>query len=343
MKKQNMSDEGGQHKRNALVLPRGSMMCGIEGVALSADDKRRLCHPLVGGVILFTRNYRDKGQLAALCHEIHALRSPELLIGVDQEGGRVQRLRDGFTEIPAMNSLQESFLHAPVRTENETQQLGLLIGRELREVGVDFSFTPVLDLDYGVSSVIGDRSFGRAPETVARLAAALYRGLKNAGCAGVGKHFPGHGFIGADSHTEMPVDGRSWAEIQPDIMPYRAIIANGLESVMMAHVIYPEMDAQPAGYSSFWVREVLRERLGFHGLIFSDDLGMFGAQGVGGWVARAEAAINAGCDVVLVCNDFEAMDDLLEHWHPQLNENRRYELNMRWQKMAPRKKVSATR
>jgi Beta-glucosidase-related glycosidases len=335
-----MSKRSKQSTSDALALPAGPIMCGVEGLTLSADDRRRLCDPLVGGVILFTRNYQDKEQLAALCREIHALRTPELLIGVDQEGGRIQRLRDGFTKIPSMNSLQEAFLHTPVRAENETQQLGLLIGRELREVGIDFSFAPVLDLDYGVSSVIGDRSFGRAPETVARLAAALYRGLKNAGCAAVGKHFPGHGFISADSHTEMPVDNRSWAEVQPDIMPYRAMIANGLESVMMAHVIYPQMDKHPAGYSSFWVNDVLRRRLGFQGLVFSDDLGMFGATGVGDWVARADAATRAGCDVILACNDFVAMDDLLERWYPQLDDNRRLALSTRWRRMAPRRRVS---
>ncbi|MDR1529606.1 MAG: beta-N-acetylhexosaminidase [Burkholderiales bacterium] len=319
------------------ILERGVIICGVESVDLDEDDRRRLLHPLVGGAILFARNYEDRAQLTSLCREIHALRSPKLLIGVDQEGGRIQRLREGFTEIPPMRSLQTAFLHSPAKAENETQQLGALIGKELREVGIDFTFAPVLDLDYGSSAVIGDRSFGSEPETVARLAAALHRGLRSAGCAAVGKHFPGHGFVSADSHIEVPKDTRTWAAIQSDIMPYRAMIANGLESIMMAHVIYPEMDMQPAGYSSFWIRETLRKRLGFRGLIFSDDLGMFGAQIVGDWVARAEAATQAGCDVVLACNEFGAIDDLLARWQPNFSGNHLFELKMRWQKMTPRR------
>jgi beta-N-acetylhexosaminidase len=315
-------------------------MCGIEGTTLTGDDRRRLCDPRVGGVILFARNVETPGQLIALCDEIRALRSPPLVIGVDQEGGRVQRLRGkGFIDIPPMRHLGERFAEAPEAAEQEAQRWGTLIGGGLRCFRVDFSFTPVLDLDYGRSAVIGDRAFAASPETVARLAGALRHGLNTTGCAAVGKHFPGHGWVEADSHHEMPVDTRTMDAIEPDLAPYRALIADGLESVMMAHVKYPALDPLPAGYSSFWVRDVLRGQLGFDGLVFSDDLGMAGAaltDGDDGWAARADAALAAGCDVVLACNDFAAIDNMLTRWTPSLDTERSIALARRWQAMVGR-------
>ncbi|MDR2244183.1 MAG: beta-N-acetylhexosaminidase [Burkholderiales bacterium] len=328
------------------TLPRGPLMCGIESITLTDGDRRRLRDPLVGGVILFSRNVETPGQLVALCNEIRALRSPPLVIGIDQEGGRVQRLRGkGFIDIPPMRCLGEHFAEAPEVAEQEAYRWGTLIGGELRYLRIDFSFTPVLDLDYGKSAVIGDRAFAASPEAVARLAGALRRGLKAAGCAAVGKQFPGHGWVEADSHHDMPVDTRTMDAIAPDLAPYRALIADGLEAVMMAHVKYPALDPLPSGYSAFWVREVLRGQLGFDGLIFSDDLGMAGAALEGGdsnsdWAARADAALAAGCDVVLACNDFVAIDDMLTHWAPSLDEKQSAErsaaLTRRWQTMAGR-------
>jgi len=323
-------------------------MCGVEGVALTRGDRRRLRDPRVGGVILFTRNVESPGQLMVLCDEIRGLRSPPLVIGIDQEGGRVQRLRgNGFIDIPPMRALGEHFAEAPELGEEEAYRWGTLIGSELRYLHIDFSFTPVLDLDYGKSAVIGDRAFAASPETVARLAGALRRGLNAAGCAAVGKHFPGHGWVEADSHHEMPVDTRTMADLAPDLAPYRALIASGLEGVMMAHVKYPALDSLPAGYSAFWVREVLRGELGFGGMVFSDDLGMAGAaleskgNSNGGdeptdWIIRADTALTAGCDVVLACNDFAALDSLLAHWVPPFGAERTVALARRWQRMAGR-------
>ncbi len=325
------------------TLPRGPLMCGIESTVLTAADRRRLSDPRIGGVILFARNVEAPGQLIALCDDIRALRSPPLLIGIDQEGGRVQRLRGpGFIDFPPMRCLGEHFAEAPEAAEQEAQRWGALIGGELRHLHIDFSFTPVLDLDYGRSAVIGDRAFAASPEEVARLAGALRRGLNAAGCAAVGKHFPGHGGVEADSHHEMPVDTRTLEGIEPDLAPYRALIAGGLESVMMAHVKYPALDPLPAGYSAFWVRDMLRGRLGFDGLVFSDDLGMAGAALADGgdssddWAARADAALAAGCDVVLACNDFAAIDGMLACWTPASDAERSAALARRWQAMAGR-------
>ncbi|MCL2297967.1 MAG: beta-N-acetylhexosaminidase [Proteobacteria bacterium] len=319
------------------TLPRGPLMCGVESTTLTDNDRRRLRDPRVGGVILFARNVETPGQLIALCDEIRALRSPPLVIGIDQEGGRVQRLRgQGFIDIPPMRGLGERFSKTPEAAEQEAHRWGTLIGGQLRYLHMDFSFTPVLDLDYGKSAVIGDRAFAASPETVGRLAGALRRGLKATGCAAVGKHFPGHGWVEADSHHDLPVDTRTMDAIEPDLAPYRALIADGLEGVMMAHVKYPALDPLPAGYSAFWVRDVLRGRLGFDGLVFSDDLGMAGAaleEGDDDWAMRADAALAAGCDVVLACNDFAAIDDMLTRWTPQVDEEK---LARRWQAMAGR-------
>jgi beta-N-acetylhexosaminidase len=301
-------------------LPRGPVFLGIEGAELTAADRERLGHPLTGGVILFARNFASPAQLRALTAAIHALRTPRLLIAVDHEGGRVQRFRDGFTAIPAMRTLGRTWDRDVASAAREATRLGLTFASELRACGVDFSFAPVLDLDYGTSEVIGDRAFHRNPNAVAHLAVAVRKGLRAAGMAAVGKHFPGHGFVAADSHTDLPVDRRALAElVTDDLVPFAALVAGGIEAIMPAHVVYPEVDAEPAGYSSKWLREILRARLGFDGLVFSDDLGMAGALGAGDIVARADKSLAAGCDMVLACNDFAGADALLERWSPPSN------------------------
>jgi beta-N-acetylhexosaminidase len=300
-----------------MNVARGPVVLGVEGLELTPADRERLAHPLVGGVILFARNYAEPAQLDALTAAIRAARAPRLPIAVDHEGGRVQRFRAGFTAIPPMRTLGESWDGDVARAAREAESLGATIASELRAHGVDFSFTPVLDLDWGSSTVIGDRAFHGNANAVAHLASALCRGLRAHGMAAVGKHFPGHGHVAADSHTEIPVDDRPMATIAAhDLVPFAALVKAGLEGIMPAHVVYPAVDAQPAGYSRVWLQEVLRGRLGFDGLVFSDDLDMAGAHGVGGMIARAEAAIGAGCDAVLVCNDFAGMDALLGTWTP---------------------------
>ena len=301
-----------------LDLPRGPVMLGIEGSALTDSDRARLAHPLVGGAILFTRNYISPMQLSLLTRDIRSIRTPPLVIGVDHEGGRVQRFRDGFTSVPPMRTLGETYDVDRDEALAESERWGRLIADELVDCGVDFSFTPVLDLDFGVSAVIADRAFHRDPHVVAELAAALCRGLHRGGTAAVGKHFPGHGWVEADSHLDLPIDGRGYAEIAAsDLVPFAALIKLKLiDAVMPAHVLYPQVDSRPAGFSTAWLQDVLRGGLGFDGLIFSDDLEMAGARGAGDIVARANAAVAAGCDMVLACNDFAAMDDLLARWAP---------------------------
>jgi beta-N-acetylhexosaminidase len=290
------------------------LIIDIAGTDLTDDDRRRLSHPLVGGMILFSRNWQDRRQLTALCAELRALR-PDLLICVDHEGGRVQRFRsDGFTHLPPMRALGELWLRADERLPGEgalaamgaATACGYVLGAELRACGVDFSFTPVLDLDHGGSGVIGDRAFARDPRTVAVLARCLAQGLLQAGMANCGKHFPGHGFVRADSHTDMPVDRRSLkAILADDAQPYRWL-DGVLTAVMPAHVVYPKVDARPAGFSPRWLQEILRGQLGFDGAVFSDDLSMAGARELDGrtlsYAEAALAALQAGCDLALLCN-----------------------------------------
>lgn len=298
-------------------LPRGPVMLGIEGLELTAADRERLSHPLTGGVILFARNFGDGGQLTRLAAEVHALRDPALVVAVDHEGGRVQRFRDGFSSLPPMRTLGEAWDRDVAAAAREATRIGSTIGSELRRHGIDLSFAPVLDLDYGASTVIGDRAFHRNPNAVAHLAAALRAGLDVAGMAACGKHFPGHGCVAADSHTDVPVDDRGFDAIAAeDLVPFGALARLGLESMMAAHVVYPAIDAVPAGYSRTWCTQILRERIGFDGLLFSDDLGMAGARTAGDIVARADAALAAGCDVALTCNEMEAADELLTRWRP---------------------------
>ena len=287
-------------------------MLDVVGTELSADDVRRLQHPLVGGVILFARNFKDCAQLHALTASIHALRSPPLLIAVDHEGGRVQRFREGFTKIPPMREFGKIWDKNTKKARELATEAGWILAAELRAHGIDFSFTPVLDMDYGDSLVIGDRAFHRDPQAINELAFSVMQGLKKGGMAAVGKHFPGHGFVVADSHVSIPIDEREFDQIaQNDMQPFRQMIDEGLPAIMPAHVIYPKVDDKPAGFSQKWLQKVLRERLGFNGVIFSDDLSMEGATVGGDVTTRSLAALNAGCDMVLLCNRPDLADELL--------------------------------
>jgi beta-N-acetylhexosaminidase len=291
----------------------GPVMLDVAGKVLTAEDEKRLRHPLVGGVILFARNYESPRQLAELTASIRAVRTPPLLISVDHEGGRVQRFREGFTKIPPMRELGKVWDAHPKKARHLAELAGWILASELRAVGVDFSFTPVLDVDYGSSGVIGDRAFHSEPQAIAELAHSLMLGMKKAGMATVGKHFPGHGFVRADSHLEIPVDERDFTDIEMcDLIPFRQMVNFGLTAVMPAHVIYPKVDPRPAGFSKVWLKDILRGKLGFEGCIFSDDLSMEGATVAGGIVQRAEAALHAGADMVLVCNKPESADELLD-------------------------------
>ena len=290
----------------------GPIMLDVVGTELTADDIRRLQHPLVGGVILFKRNFINNAQLNALTASIHAVRYPPLLIAVDHEGGRVQRFREGFTKIPPMREFGKIWDKNPKKAKELATEAGWILAAELRAHGVDFSFTPVLDMDYGDSLVIGDRAFHLEPKAINDLAFALMQGLKKGGMSAVGKHFPGHGFVVADSHVSMPVDDREFDQIaQNDMQPFRILIDDGIQAIMPAHVIYPKVDDKPAGFSPRWLQKILRERLGFNGVIFSDDLSMEAASAGGDVTTRALAALNAGCDMVLLCNQPVMQDELL--------------------------------
>lgn len=291
----------------------GHVMTDIAGTALSDDDRRRLRHPQVGGVILFSRNYESPQQIAALVAELHALREPRLLIAVDQEGGRVQRFRDGFTRLPPVGELGRVYDRAPHHALSLARTTGWLMASELRAVGVDLSFAPVLDLNREICPVIGDRAFHRDPEAVSGLAHAYHKGMLAAGMQAVGKHFPGHGGVTLDSHLALPTDTRDLVDIQmEDMLPFVRMIHQGLAGIMVAHVVYSAADSQPAGFSAYWQREQLRGELGFQGVIFSDDLSMAAADCAGDYPARARAALRAGCDMILVCNRSDAADQVLD-------------------------------
>ena len=287
-------------------------MADVVGLELTPDDVQRLQHPLIGGVILFARNFASVGQLKSLTASIHALREPRLPIAVDHEGGRVQRFREGFTSIPPMRLLGAQWDRSPEEAIRLADATGYVIATELHAHGVDFSFAPVLDVDWGESGVIGNRAFHKEPLAIAELGGALMAGLARAGLGSVGKHFPGHGFVRADSHHEIPIDDRTFEEIDAaDLIPFRTLATHGMSAVMPAHVIYARVDSKPAGFSSIWLKDILRKKLGFEGLIFSDDLTMEGASAAGNVTQRAHAALDAGCDVVLLCNDPARADELL--------------------------------
>jgi beta-N-acetylhexosaminidase len=295
------------------------LIIDVAGLELTKQDRERLKHPLVGGIIFFARNWRNREQLSALCSEIKQIRQ-DLLICVDHEGGRVQRFKtDGFTHLPTMRTLGELWMQDAMKATNAATACGYILASELRACGVDFSFTPVLDLDFGGSSVIGDRSFHRDPRVAAILAKSLMHGLLQSGMANCGKHFPGHGFVKADSHTDIPFDNRSLkAILADDAAPYNWL-SSSMTSVMPAHVIYPKVDNRPAGFSSKWLGDILRGQCGFTGAIFSDDLSMEAATLIDGkkvsYIDAALTALNAGCDMVLLCNQSvdggQAVDDLI--------------------------------
>jgi beta-N-acetylhexosaminidase len=288
-------------------------MVDVGGLELTAEDREILAHPLVGGVILFTRNYRDHEQLQSLCGEILKLRDPRLLLAVDHEGGRVQRFRVGFSRVPAMRTLGGLYREDVAVALADAQAHGRTIAQEISSFGIDLCFAPVLDLDYGVSTIIGDRAFADTSDTVIALARAFRSGLNSVGMAATGKHFPGHGAVRADSHVELPIDRRADADLRAlDLKPFEALIADGIESIMMAHVRYTTVDETPASLSRKWIRGVLRKDLKFKGAIFCDDLSMGGAAVVGSMEDRARMALAAGCDMLPVCNDRPAVVSLLD-------------------------------
>ncbi|OUD12519.1 beta-N-acetylhexosaminidase [Thioflexithrix psekupsensis] len=290
----------------------GYLMVDIAGTSLTSEDKEVLLHPLVGGVILFSRNYDQPKQLQQLVQSLHALRQPPLLVAVDHEGGRVQRFRQHFTLLPAAAQLGYCYQTQPKFALQAAQQVGWLLAAELRAVGIDFSFAPVLDLDQQCSAVIGNRALHQRGEIVAQLAQSLVNGMKQAGMMAVGKHFPGHGSVVGDSHDMLPVDPRRLVDLQfADLIPFERLIRLGLPAMMPAHVLYPAVDDKPPGFSSYWLQNVLRKQLRFQGVIFSDDLSMSGATIMGDVAERANAALVAGCDMLLVCNDRPAVLALL--------------------------------
>lgn len=290
----------------------GPLMVDVAGKALTPEDRDVLRHPLIGSVILFTRNYENPEQLAALVDEIRALRAPPLLVAVDHEGGRVQRFRSGFSVLPPARRVGLEFDLNQQQGLAMARSIAWLMAAELRALHIDFSFAPCVDLDYGVSEIIGDRAYHSNPETVARLAVAAVHGMRQAGMAATAKHFPGHGAVVADSHLALPVDRRDLADLAPDLVPYRRLISNDLAAVMMGHVLFPAVDDVPASFSRRWVGEVLRGDLDFRGVVFADDLTMEGASVMGGVVARAEAALEAGCDVLPVCNRRASVLELID-------------------------------
>lgn len=292
----------------------GPLMLDVGGLELTAEDREVLAHPLVGGVILFTRNYRDPDQLRALCKDILAIkRSPRLLLAVDHEGGRVQRFRVGFSRIPAMRTLGQRWEESPKRALDDAAVHGHTIGTELGAFGIDLCFAPVLDRDIGLSSVIGDRAFATKIDLIVELARAFRAGLNRAGMAATGKHFPGHGAVAADSHLELPIDRRPIAEIErTELAPFAPLIDDGIESLMMAHVRYTAVDHLPASLSRKWIAGRLRRRMKFRGALFCDDLSMNGAAVVGSMDERARLALSSGCDMLPVCNDRTASIALLD-------------------------------
>lgn len=288
----------------------GSLMLDLEGLSMTGAEKQLITNPHVGGIILFARNFESVEQIRALVAEIRAIR-PDIILAVDQEGGRVQRFREGFVKIPPMKVLGDLYDKDPDTARQRSYQCGWLMASEVLAVGVDISFAPILDVDCGLSQVIGDRAFHADPQIAVKLLREFIRGMSDAGMAATGKHFPGHGSVVADSHLALPVDERSWEEIEAhDLVPFSSL-SRELQGIMPAHVVYAKVDSQPAGFSAFWLQDILRQRLGFDGVIFSDDLSMEGAVATGSFTERAYAALDAGCDMVLVCNHREGALEVL--------------------------------
>lgn len=314
----------------------GSVMLDIAGTKLFDYEREIINHPNTGAVILFARNYENPQQVTDLIQNIRAARNGDILIAVDQEGGRVQRFQNGFTRLPAA---------ALYENESEIAEIaGWLMASELLAVGVDFSFAPVLDVDCGVSAIIGNRSFSKDAQKVSQLAGEFSQGMRSAGMSATGKHFPGHGAVALDSHLTLPVDERDLSEIRAkDLQPFQKLIAQGLEAIMPAHVLYPKIDTQPAGFSPFWIQKILREELGFDGVVFSDDLSMEGAAGVGDFAERANIALQAGCDMVLVCNNPTAAEQVLNALPIEHNSERERRLQkMRGKFSLNREQLQAT-
>jgi beta-N-acetylhexosaminidase len=279
-------------------------MLDVEGLTLTPADRTLLREPAVGGVILFSRNYASPDQVADLVSAIRAVRSPPLLVAVDHEGGRVQRFRDGFSEIPPMRLLGRQYDGDAESAISLARTAGWLIASELRAMDIDLCFAPCVDLDWGVSEIIGNRSFHRKPQVVAELASAFSRGLRSAGMAAVAKHFPGHGAVVADSHLKLPVDRRPFGDLLDDMRPYESLLGKRqLAGIMLAHVVYSEVDPLPAGFSAYWIQNQLRAQLGYDGAVFCDDLSMKATEDFGSMVVRARLALEAGCDMILICND----------------------------------------
>ncbi len=284
--------------------PFGPVMIDVESIELTQSEREKINHPNTGAVILFSRNYSSPEQISKLITDIRNARSGEILISVDQEGGRVQRFQTGFTRLPPASTFAQ--------TPELAESAGWLMAAELLSVGIDFSFAPVLDIDCGISEIIGDRSFSQDHQLATQLASSYRKGMYSAGMAATGKHFPGHGAVALDSHLTLPIDNRDLQTIRDkDIFPFKQLIAEGLEAIMPAHVVYPKIDSLPAGFSRQWIQQILRKELEFNGVIFSDDLSMKGAESIGSFSQRAKLALQAGCDMVLVCNDPTAADEVL--------------------------------
>jgi len=287
------------------TLPIGPIMLDVAGLTLTQAEKEKINHPNTGAVILFSRNYQNPEQVTELINAIRAARNGDILIAVDQEGGRVQRFQQGFTRLPPASSYAQS--------PELAEPAGWLMAAELLAVGVDFSFAPVLDIDCGVSEIIGNRSFSTDPALATRLSSLFRKGMNEAGMAATGKHFPGHGAVALDSHLTLPIDERDMNSIRTkDLIPFKQLIAEGLEGIMPAHVVYPKIDPNPAGFSPFWIQQILRKELNFNGTVFSDDLSMEGAASVGDFPERARLAQHAGCDMILVCNNPTAAEQVLD-------------------------------
>ncbi len=297
----------------------GPVLIDLEGVTLTQLEQEKIKHPNTGAVILFSRNYTDPEQISRLINSIRRSRDADILIAVDQEGGRVQRFQQGFSRLPPASSFANSSVSA--------EMAGWLMAAELLSVGVDFSFAPILDIDCGISKIIGDRSFSENQKLATELASNFRKGMNTAGMAATGKHFPGHGAVALDSHLALPIDERDLQTIRnKDLEPFKQLISEGLEAIMPAHVVYPQVDSLPAGFSSVWIQQILRTELNFDGAIFSDDLSMEGASSIGNYNERAKLALQAGCDMVLVCNNPTAAEEVLESIPIKFNQKREIRL-----------------